>query len=67
LDETLKSIVSSESLDVPDGHPVMERLAEISASGGISSRCMEAPMTISLPPTPKPPTASLMDLVKESL
>jgi hypothetical protein len=58
---TLKASVSSESDAVPDGHPVTERRPEISASGDTWIGSADTPTTTSLPSTPRPPTAALID------
>jgi len=53
LDNTVKSMVSSESVAVPDGHPVMERRKEMRASGEPRS----APWMLRSPSISRPPQA----------
>src|SRR5207249_10215391 len=59
---TLKASVSSESIDVPDGHPAIERRAPMSRSGGTSFGSAAAPSTTSLPTTARPPRTALIAL-----
>ena len=62
----LNASVSCESIDVPDGQPWIDRRLLISGSGGTASGSAAAPRTISVPLTPRPPSARAHRLAARS-
>ena len=54
--------MSSESIEVPDGQPWIDRSPLISRSGETSIGSAEAPTTTSSPSTPSPPSAAVIAL-----